>query len=351
MNARLPINGVLGDRSTRGVLLAASRDPDAKMTFLLTAPTTRHTTAGLVCKIPTTETARCAVRREAQALVDLRRMSLGHLAPTIPRYVSSGPTVGGDPDRALRHEPSAEMLISTQLPGRPMSHGYHQWRHTSRRRAVVTDFDLALGWLESLWTETGTARAPLTWAGEVADELSRRWDGNDLLEAAVDRLRTAHAAMASQLCPRVTVHGDFWFGNVLLDNGAVSGVVDWEASEAGSWPLRDVARFVLSYSLYLDRHTRVGRPVPGHPGLRREGNGAALAYGLLGQGWYPSLVRERLARGLRQLGLPTHLWYDVALTGIGEIAANANEDEFGRDHLRLLVTLPHRPSRPRGRAR
>lgn len=348
MNASLPIHLALGDASTRGVLLAASRDPDSKMTFLVTAPTQHHS-AGLVYKIPRTQTALAAVRREAQVLVDLRRMSLGHLTCTIPRYVSSGPAVGVQSRRA--HEAPVEMLVSTQLPGRPMSNRYHQWRHTSRRGPVVADFDLALGWLESLWTETGTTPEPLTWAGEVAEELSRRWDGSPLLDTALERLRTTHASLVGERCPRATVHGDFWFGNVLVEDEAVSGVVDWEASEPRSWPLRDAARFLLSYSLYLDRHTRTGRPVPGHPGLRRESNGGALAYGLLGHGWYPRLVRGRLARALRQLGMPTHLWYDVALTGIAEVAAKANHDEFGRDHLRLLASLPHRPPRPRRRAR
>ena len=85
--------------------------------------------------------------------------------------------------------------------------------------------------------------------------------------------------------------------------------------------------------------------------MRRGGNGDTLAYSLLGYGWYPDLVRGRLAACLQQLDLPTHLWYDVALTGIGEIAATANQEAFGHDHLSVLATLPSRPSRPRRRAR
>ncbi len=346
MTDRLPLHDTLGDPTTRGVLLSASRDPDAKVTFLLTSPTPGSPGAGLVCKIPTTEAARVAVRREAQALVELRRMSLGRLAPTIPRYVSSRPPLG-----APGREAPVEMLVSTQLPGRPMSHGYHRWRHTSRRGPVTADLDLALGWLTSLWAETRTAPEPLTWAAEVGADLTRRWDGSDLLAPALERLASAHASMVLECCPRTTVHGDFWFGNVLVADGAVSGVVDWEAGEARGWPLRDVARFLLSYSLYLDRHTRPGRPVPGHRGLRREGNGGGVVHGLLGQGWYPREVRARLGGALRELGLPPHLWYDVALTAIAEVAATANEDEFGRDHLQLLLGLPHRPRRAGRRTR
>ena len=56
------------------------------------------------------------------------------------------------------------------------------------------------------------------------------------------------------------MHGDYWPGNLLLHRGRVSGVVDWEAGALAGEPLRDVVRFVLSYALYLDRHTRAGRP-------------------------------------------------------------------------------------------
>ena len=345
MSTRRPVGS---GGTTRGVLLAASRDPDAKMTYLLTSPSL-ESGPGLVCKIPTTPSARSAVRREAQTLVELRRMPLGSLRDTIPRYVAASSislVVAAGEDRATVPG-SPETLVSTQLSGRPMSRGYHQWRHTSGRTRVTTDLDRALEWLASLWDATVTAPQPLTWAEEIAEELARRWDGSDLLGPALDRLRAADAEMAGQLSPRATVHGDFWFGNVLVDEGSVSGVVDWESAAIEGWPLRDVARFLLSYSLYIDRHTRPGRPVPGHPGLRRGDNGDALAYSLLGRGWYPDLVRGRLARSLRQLGLPVHLWYSVALTGLAEIAAGANQEAFGHDHLRVLATLPMHPTRPR----
>jgi hypothetical protein len=43
------------------------------------------------------------------------------------------------------------------------------------------------------------------------------------------------------------------------------------------------------------------------------------------------------------VGLPAELWYSAALTGLGEIAALANADEFGGSHLTLLAGLPPRP--------
>jgi len=146
------------------------------------------------------------------------------------------------------------------------------------------------------------------------------------------------------------VHGDYWFGNVLLSGSTVSGVVDWEAGTLLGSPLRDLARFPLSYALYLDRHAGPGAPVSGHPGLRRSGFGAGIRYALLGSGWLPDAARRFLGDGLERLGVPRRFWYDVALTGLGEIAATANDDSFGSDHLGLLASLPDRPQ-ARGRVR
>jgi hypothetical protein len=57
------------------------------------------------------------------------------------------------------------------------------------------------------------------------------------------------------------------------------------------------------------------------------------------------VVRDFLAGGLRRLGLPASLWYDVALVGLGDIAQSANDDAFGRGHLEILASLPVHPRR------
>ena len=120
----------------------------------------------------------------------------------------------------------------------------------------------------------------------------------------------------------------------------VTGVVDWAAAELSGEPLRDVARFVLSYSLYLDRHTRPGRPVTGHPGLRADGWGAGIRYAISGQGWYGQLVRDLCHAGtLARLGTPTGLWRDALLAGLGEVAVTADHADFAIRHRDLLSQL------------
>ena len=317
--------------SGRGILMAASRDPDAKLTFIACDDGDRER---LSVKIPTTRAAAGAVELEGRMLVELHRLPLGPLARTVPRYVRSA-TRDGLP-----------VLVSTALPGRPMSVAYHSFHHTARPVSVRSDLRLAAGWLAALQAATARGTAPISWADEVTEALSGRWDGHPGLDAALTRMRVAQAHLTGHRTVTTVVHGDYWFGNILVRDEAVSGVVDWEAGSPSGSPLRDLARFVLSYSLYLDRHTRPGRHVPGHPGLRRQGFGAGVAYALLGTGWFPQEARRFLGDGLQRLGLPRWLWYDVALTGVGEVAASANDDDFGAGHLALLASLP---CRARGR--
>lgn len=317
----------------RGVLLSASKDQDAKLTFVATSG--GGPCAQVAVKVPTTRQASAAVEAEGRMLVALRRLPLGRALATVPRYVESSSRDGWT------------VLVSTALPGTPMSVAYHHWLHTARPQVVRRDLDRAAAWLRGFQEVTAGPAAPLTWAAVVADQLTGRWDGNPDLEAALERLAVAHEHLSPHTAITSAVHGDFWCGNILVRDDEVSGVIDWEAGSPSGCPLRDMARFALSYCLYLDRHTRVGHRVAGHPSLRRTGFGSGVRYGLLGTAWLPVLVRRFLADGLGDLGLPRGLWYDVALAGLGEIAASANDEDFGEGHLSLLAGLPTRPRRVR----
>jgi hypothetical protein len=317
-----------------GVLMSASRDPDAKLTFV-TAGSRTPGGERLVVKVATTEGAGAAVDAEGHMLVEMRRLGLGPLLSTVPRYVSSL-AVDGRP-----------VLVSTAVPGTPMSVAYHRFGHTARPTAVRRDFEAAFDWLGDFQTATSRAGSAADWPALVLEKVSRRWDGHPALPAALARLAVAHAGLAGQRPPATAVHGDYWFGNVLVTNGTVTGVVDWEAASSQGSPLADAARFVLSYGLYLDRHTRPGRRVLGHPGLRRHGFAPGIEHAVCGAGWFPDLVRETLRARLTGLGVDPTRWYDVALVGIGDVAASANDDEFGAGHLQLLATLPLRARRHR----
>lgn len=327
---------VLTSPGRPGLVMCASRDPDAKLTFLLSTPAHAEAAPGLAVKVPVTARAAEVVDHEGRALVALRCLDLGSLAPTVPRYVRSTVVAG----RAA--------LVSSSLPGTPMTVRYHSWRHTARQRRVREDLDLAARWLAGFQSATSTGTAPISWPTETAAALAERWPDHPQLGSARHHLDLAQARMSGLRSPITFVHGDFWFGNLLVQRGRVSGCVDWEAATAEGCPLRDLARFALSYALYLDRHARPGSRVRGHRGMRRDGFGAGITHVLRTDTWVARDLRGFLGDGLARLGLPRWLWYDVALTGLGEVAATANDDDFARHHLELLAALP---CRPRGRAR
>lgn len=311
---RSPLRDLLEAPGTRVVLLDRSRDPNAAVTVLVTSQDA--TEPQLAVKIATTPVAAEVIEREARLLVELSRRKLRRVKRTVPRHAGVY-----DADGMLA-------VAASVVPGVPMITEYHAYRRSARPAAVRQDLAAAAAWLAALHADTAEDRAP---AALVTRDLE------DVELGAV--LRPIAGRLATTTTPRTVVHGDFWAGNVLVTSGAVTGVVDWATAELSGEPLRDVARFALSYALYLDRHTRTGRRVAGHPGLRADAWGAGIAYVLAGQGWFPDLVRGFVTDALHRLGAPGELWRDVLLAGLAEVAVTADHPEFAARHRDLLLRL------------
>jgi hypothetical protein len=319
---------LLGGADT--ALLTGSRDPNAKLTAVVLAGDRTASRVRVTVKVPTTAAAAEIVAAEGRLLAALADRDLGGLAATLPVVVGYVDADG------------LTAMVTTGLAGVPMQVGYHGWRHTARRSRVAADFAAAGSWLAALHAATADGSEPVDLAGSSLSRIEDRFPGHPALGCVRTGLSGADERLAAARTPRTVVHGDFWAGNLLLRDGRVSGVVDWEAGELVGEPLRDVARFALSYALYLDRHTRPGRQVPGHPGLLAEGFGAGVVAAYCGRGWFGALVRDFVATALDRLGAPAGLWRDALLAGVAEVAAGADHPEFAAAHLQLLVELMHR---------
>jgi aminoglycoside phosphotransferase len=326
MTSRRTLSDVVDDANGRVVCLAMSKDPNATVTVLLFRP--REDRPKYAAKVPTTAVAATRVRHEATALASLDRRRLGALNRTIPEVAEVVEHMGWP------------VLVTTALPGRVMLASYHQWRHTARPMSVRADFEAAGRWLAELHRHASRGDTNLArMIDGVAPALTRRFGEDSVTTEDVEVLLALHSRLGRQGVGRGLVHGDFWPGNVLMSNGQVRGVVDWESSRSDGLLTRDLARFAIAYSLYLDRHTRPGRRVSGHTGLRAGEWGAGLDYALNGIGWYPDLVRQFMADGLRRLGVDPTCVGDVILAEIACIAAEADNPEFAKSHLRLLRRL------------
>lgn len=316
---------LLSAPGSRVVLLDGSRDPNSGVTLLVTAA--GSTEPHLAVKIATTAAAAEVIAREARLLADLGRRPLPRVDATLPRHLGVF-----DADGMLAS-------VTTVVPGVPMRTSYHAFRHLARPDSVRGDFTAARDWLMALHADTMTAATPIALLDGVAAQIAARWPEDPQALDLAERLGPLAARLSSAGTRRTVVHGDFWAGNLLISRGTVTGVVDWAAAELSGEPLRDVVRFALSYSLYLDRHTRPGRPVTGHPGLRADGWGAGIRYGLTGQGWYGELVRDFVQSALVRLGAPAGLWRTALLAGLGEVAVTADHADFAIRHRDLLSQL------------
>lgn len=230
-----------------------------------------------------------------------------------------------------------------------MTTSYLRWHHTARSARVAAHFAAVDTWLAAFQRATAGQLAPLDMDGGALTRLSSRFSDDPRVDHAVDRLVEIYARLRRNTVPRAAVHGDLWLGNILLSRGRISGVVDWEAGANAGDPVRDLVRFALMYALFLDRRTRPGRRVAGHPELQAGVWGAGVEYALDGTGWFPQLFRRFLCEGLDRLGASPGNWRDAALAGIGEVAAFADHDEFARLHFQLFLRLavPRSQGRPK----
>lgn len=331
-SAATPLADFVAASGLRALVLAPSTDPNRKVTVLLVPPEGGR--AVLAIKVPTTGRAARAVDVERRVLLALRDA-------TSWEGLRAVPAVRG----TVAHDGRLALVVEA-VPGVPMTTSYLRWRHTARPERVRADFAAVATWLAGFQRATAGPAEPLELDGVVSRRLWRRFGRDPLVDGDLERLAGLCAQLRRDAVPRTAVHGDFWPGNVLLHGGRVGGVVDWEAGSIAGEPVRDLVRFANMYALYLDRRTRPGRRVAGHPGLRAGAWGAALEYAIEGAGWFPDLYRSFLREGLRRLGASPDGWRAAALAGIAEVAAVADDEDFARRHLELFRRL-----RAAGRAR
>jgi aminoglycoside phosphotransferase len=321
----------LREADYRVALLDHSNDPDKRVIALLFAA--NASAPSLAVKVAPEPAGAQRLRAERERIRELHELGVAAVRRCAPRLAEL--PVANPVDSAAT---SGELLATTAARGTPMFVTYHRGAHTRTHRHVLADFTAAASWLAELHElRTGPAR-PLDVAAGIEATLGSYLDDSDAFAArrALGELR--RRLRRYQVADRV-VHGDFWPGNLLVEHGVICGVVDWERWCPAGNPVRDLARFAASYSLYLDRRTRPGRPVGGHSGLRAGDARGGIGYALDGVGWYPRLVRGYLREGLERLGLPADIGRDVVLAEVAANAAESTSPEFGSALWRTFIAL------------
>jgi aminoglycoside phosphotransferase len=309
----------------RMLVLDHSHDGDGRLVVLLFTAGQREPSIALKVAAGA---GGARLREEEARLRSVRRLRMGPLRSTVPHLL---------PPPA---DPHLTVLATSAQTGVPMLVSYHRPGHVRSPARVGADFRAAGAWLAQLQSERVGGVMPLDLPAGCAEAAARVLADRP---AELDRVLALVSSLRSRLrrysVARTVVHGDYWPGNVLVREGRVSGVVDWERAEPSGNPVRDLARFAVAYAHYLDRHTRPGRPVGGHPGLVAGAPGAGVLHATDGSGWFPSLVRAYLQEGLARLDLPPSLGRDAVLADVAATAAEAPQPAFARDQWSLFLAL------------
>jgi hypothetical protein len=326
---------------TGGIVIAVDYAPAAKATLLLFGPDGRPV---LVAKLARRTEGEPALMAEYEALTSLWAARPPQVTAELPRPL------------ALEQVAGRMVLLSTAVPGTPLTIRYYTPGHVRRPGLVTEDFTLAGAWLARFQTETRSGTVTL------GRDTFEEWIRPTLLryraEVGWSNWESGLAAHMSDLCamlggtrvPVTGVHGDYAPGNILVDAGRVSGVVDWELGRSAGLPFSDLFKFVTSYGSYLDRACPPSRgALPGHPGWAQARdrwgstpgwtNRTGILYAFFGTGWLPELVRDFLDGHLRRLRIPPEATRLFLLVFLAEQVLALDQPTYRngyRDLLRLL---------------
>jgi hypothetical protein len=326
---------------TGGIVVGVDYAPAAKVTLLLFgADGLPH----LVAKLARRPESERALVTEHTMLTNLWSPPGRAVTAELPRPL------------ALEHISGRMVLLTTAVPGTPLTVRYYTPGHVCRADQVVQDFVLAGTWLARFQTETlsGTATLGRDAFEEWIRPTLQRYRAEIGWSSWESDLLTSHlpdlcAEFSGTRVPVVGVHGDYAPGNILTDRGRVSGVVDWELGRGAGLPFSDLFKFAASYGSYLDRARPPTRgTLAGHPGWSRArdrwgsmpgwSNRTGILYAFFGSGWFPQLVRSFLDRHLLRLQIPPAAARPFLLVFLAEQVL-ALEQPVYRDGYRSMLRL------------
>jgi len=263
--------------------------------------------------------AKATRRPSAEAALMAEFAALKELTSTAPEAMQGAPL-----PIALERVDGHLVLVESPVPGEPMTARYYSPGHTSDASRVARDFEAAEGWLERFQRKTASDemvidRVSIDACVDGVRSRYRReigWSGVE--EELFETLARRALAFEGTRLPRVGVHGDFWMGNLLMAEGRIVGVVDWELARLNGLPFQDTFKFPTSYGFYLDRaYPGNDGVVPGHSSWGRGrdrwarygdwSNLVGFRYSYFEQGWFPTLVQQFIERQLARAGVPLGL--------------------------------------------
>jgi hypothetical protein len=266
----------------------------------------------VVAKLPRYGRSSAAVWRESRNLDAVGGTSLGTIHETVPRSLGLH-EIGG-----------VEVHLQTGVSGRLLA---AESARRLRPSALRRQLQLMFTWTARLqrasgrWTFVDDALiderlGPL--ARAAVDALGGDRHVRTLLERAIEQAR----ALSGTPIRLGVAHGDLWAGNVLVEDGWISGVVDWERAGVDELPIWDPVKAVLDAAYHLDRYRSI--PRRGRAALPRWGDlgtweGIADPRRAIGfraavadRSWLSELARDSLISAFVDAEIPVG-WLPVAI--------------------------------------
>ncbi|PWT91795.1 MAG: hypothetical protein C5B54_04655 [Acidobacteria bacterium] len=186
------------------------------------------------------------------------------------------------------------VLIEQCLPGDPLSVLLRRHKRNGRDQ-MHQDISRAMNWL--LTFQEGTRAETVLFEGSAVVEaalnlLKMRHNGKQLADDFTQNLFQLAVEFTGLAIPRTASHGDFWPGNVLMNDSKI-GVIDWDYFEPDQFPFNDAFLFITSYA----------RTYPWQS-WRWASRKEAFAHAFLEKNWFSQLMKETITDYLQELGIP-----------------------------------------------
>ncbi len=200
------------------------------------------TEPSMVVKVRPPGGAASALKREGEALADVRRRLPAEMRETVPEPLAH---VADD---------EAELLGLCFLPGKSVYGDMRNRLFPSGR--VEAHMEAASGWLARFHEATAGGGARLDPGRDLPSPRQLR----ETILGAGERgalgadpelrwYRRLQEELARRPLPLSAIHGDFWARNLLLGDGPLPAVVDWEHFRPQGNPAADLFHFPLTYGL------------------------------------------------------------------------------------------------------
>jgi aminoglycoside phosphotransferase (APT) family kinase protein len=164
--------------------------------------------------------------REFKALTWLR----DHRVPAPePLYLDEGGAFLGSPSIVTSYVPGTQFIVPANPPSDPLDWGHALGVMLAKIHSTPCDATA-----QSLLLDANSEALWFLHSGVVPDYMSAYPDGAEVWQTVHDLLPDIH-----QVQPTL-VHLDYWPGNVIWDQGQITGVIDWEEAAYGD-PAIDVA--------------------------------------------------------------------------------------------------------------